>query len=404
MRLSGAVRSYDIPLNGSANWTIRESMQLAILHPQQAYRFVQQAPDVEVGDALVAARDGTKLVSIHGDEATVFYFGVRAAPPVRFKSTMPAAPDDGVAEAIMKKSVCAFVCAPLTNPLNGKTVGPDREHVRAVVRVAGWKEKDAEFWVEEDYLPIQGGDVVADLHTWTERQAHAIGELGKSEWFAVIDKLDAGTPPPVRTEAPMLDRELTLSVNAWHGADRVEEVTPASQLPPPKRLTPTPASPPTAPPTTAPPPVPAISETPPPQKPPPVSNEQKPAVTLEMATPTIRRFIVAHFEKFNRGDWQSYVNDFSEPFEFYANGKWSRAKMRGSLPFIQPPGREVQKVVSDILLTPRGAGIFEARFEVERKTYEGARQASRDMSEQVLTVAVAADGARITNVQPGRGM
>ncbi len=112
----------------------------------------------------------------------------------------------GLRAGVNVNRLCAFICAPLINPLNGKTVGPDRTRVRAIARVRSWKETSAKLWIEEDYESAQSGDVVADLHTWKAQRPETVGSLEKDEWFAVIDTIDSGRPLPSRNIANLLER------------------------------------------------------------------------------------------------------------------------------------------------------------------------------------------------------
>ena len=200
------IRRYTVPVNTAAEWSFDESLQLGFAQSKKAYVRTLPAADVNIGDVIIATTDGTKFVRIREHQATVFYLGLRNEPRTHFKMAMPGPPEPTLADSLAKKGVCAFVCAPMINPLNDVTVGPDREHVKALARVSAWNDKEAEFWIEEDYLTVLPGDVVADLHTWEQRRPLPAGELGKNEWFGVIDKLDESSPPS-RGDAPALERQ-----------------------------------------------------------------------------------------------------------------------------------------------------------------------------------------------------
>ena len=205
MSAQPVVSHYVVPANTSAKWTITESLNLAFLNPKIAYRAVQPGVDFTLGDLLIMPLNGTKFIHVRDGRAAIYYFGLTDAPAGHFKVGMPSPPEPPLADALSKKGVCAFVCAPVVNPLNGKTVGPNRDQVKAIARFESWKGKDAELWIQEYYLPISPGDVVADLHTWEGRLPRAAGDLGKNEWFTVIDKLDNARAPKCE-DAPTLDR------------------------------------------------------------------------------------------------------------------------------------------------------------------------------------------------------
>ena len=124
--------------------------------------------DVNVDDRVFGTADGTKIIRIRNGQAAVFYLSLRKAPPLTFSLKMPGPPDDARVVNLEKKSLCVFICAPLINPLNGKAVGPDRSHVKAIARILSWKDTRAELWIAEEYSRILLGDIASDLHVWNE--------------------------------------------------------------------------------------------------------------------------------------------------------------------------------------------------------------------------------------------
>ncbi len=124
---------------------------------------------------------------------------------------MPSPPDPALTEALSGKTVCAFICEPTVNPLNGKTVGPNRERIRALVRIAKWKDNEAEAWITEEYMPVREGDVIADLHTWNNHRIQPIPGTGTKDWFSVINRLDRKATPPISDVQP-LDRKFSVNV------------------------------------------------------------------------------------------------------------------------------------------------------------------------------------------------
>ena len=359
MCLQGFVRSFEVPANSSADWTQNETLQLAFQNPQKSSLFVLPPADVRVGDLLVPTDDGSRLVRIRDQQAVVFSFGVRAGQPSCLKIVMPAAPETSLSDALAKKSVCAFICAPLINPLNGKTVGPDREKVKALARVARWEGKDAEFWIEEDYLGVHPGDVIADLHTWEKRRTRAAGALGGGEWFAVIGKMDAETSPPSRTDAPTLGRELSIPFDVRHGAYKVEKIVFADS----NKAQPTPLVA-----AATPQPAPVIAPT-------PVIRQEPPKAPAQDApTAIVRRFILAHYEKLSRGDMEGYANDYSDPTDYADRGMvkrsrilWTYLRMQGQYTGIK------QTVTSNIAVTPHSSTSFEARCDSKYSQWKDGR-------------------------------
>jgi hypothetical protein len=90
--------------------------------------------------------------------------------------------------------VSVFICAPMINPLNGKTVGPQRDHVKARAQLMPWGGKTAEIWVTDAYRDIDVGDVVADPHIWNKDAPEVVTTPLPADWFAVIGQQDSAEP------------------------------------------------------------------------------------------------------------------------------------------------------------------------------------------------------------------
>lgn len=386
MRVEAAVRRYDVPLNPSADWPVQESLQVAFVHSQKASRFVLPPVDVNFGDYLAAANDGSKLIRIRDNNAVVFFFSLRAEPTTRFKITIPTAPDASLTAALAKNNVAAFICSPAVNPLNGKTVAPDRDQVKAIARIASWQDKEAEFWVDENYLSLKPGDVVADLHIWNERTPHAVGELGKSEWFAVIEKFDTTPAPPARSEATALDRIVTLAVDSRSGADHLERGAATRSS---KQQQPVPTSPPAE-----------------PQRPTEVTAPQEAPVAPKLTKPQevkppqdtpetiVRRFIAAHCEKANRYDAAGYANDFSDPVDYYSRGMESRASILRDVLNAQASNSRLVDTVKSITITQLSPTKFDARCTIHHASFKNG-QPTGVVSVTNLTVELTPAGPKI---------
>lgn len=79
MAYSPAIFSYEVPI-AEEPWQTRERVHLSVVSPDKAYCAAQPLIPLELGDAVVAASDGTKAVRIHNNVASAFYFGTQPAP------------------------------------------------------------------------------------------------------------------------------------------------------------------------------------------------------------------------------------------------------------------------------------------------------------------------------------
>jgi hypothetical protein len=82
----------------------------------------------------------------------------------------------------------------MINPLNGKTVGPQRDRVKARAQLMSWGGKNAEIWVTDAYRDIDVGDVVADPHVGDKDAPGVVTNPLPANWFAVIDQQDSAEP------------------------------------------------------------------------------------------------------------------------------------------------------------------------------------------------------------------
>jgi len=230
---------------------------------------------------------------------------------------MPSDPDESLADAVAGRKVCAFICAPIVNPLNGKTVGPDRSRVKALARVTNWKGEGAEFWIQEEYLAVERGDVIADLHEWAEGKPKGAGKLGSGDWFSVIGSLDAAASPPARSEAPDLERGVTLVFSESLGASRLERIS----YEPPRVIQPKPE--------------PKISA--------PVPNPSKALPHIEQEA--LNKFVISHHAKSTRGDVDGMAADYAEQVAYMNHGTVSREFIRKDEASYHSPGTRILETV-----------------------------------------------------------
>lgn len=149
------------------NWTMRQVLTLRDAKHAAALQF--ESLEVETNDRWIGVSDGSKILRIRGGEVRVFYLGTKPVPPLRWNLTMPHGIDGlkesaRASEALARKELVLFLYAPLINPLNNRTVGPDRQQPKAVFRISRWEGVTAEVWGSQwisDYTP---GDVFADLN------------------------------------------------------------------------------------------------------------------------------------------------------------------------------------------------------------------------------------------------
>lgn len=370
MQMQPTLRHYALPANSAGAWSVDQSLQLVLAHPASAYRVAQRRADIRVGDSVLGTRDGSRVVRIRDGSAMIFYFGLRPAPPNTIRLQMPAAPEPALADTLAKRNLCAFVCAPLINPLNGRTIGPDREQIKALVRFSSWKEQDAELWIEEEGMTIQPGDVVADLHTWEAHRPRAAGQPDLTEWFAVIGQIET-QPAPQRSEAPALERQVVMALNPTRGADRVERIEPRNydRPAPPPRQTPVTA--------------------------PPAAPPFEPGVTQNVHQ-ALAAFIARHHAKSSRADVNGLLADYAPSVDFFTNGIVDREFIRADkLQYHAPGTRVTETITTPPTFNPGPNHTFAASYSIFFHRIRPDGHWSKGYSDVELQIEITPTGPRI---------
>lgn len=392
MALRSLVHDYDVPPK-TQPWITNEILQFALVHPLKSYVRIFPNINARVGDSFVAAPDGTKVVRVRNQQAEVFYFDTRMPPALACRVTMPNAPETSLSDLLAKKMLCVFFCAPLVNPLNGKTVGPDRDRVKALGRIAKWSEKNADVWIDEEYFPVQSGDVIADLHTWDERNPKGAGELARSEWWTAIETVSPSSAIPTRKETPLVERGFYVTVNSTRGADHLDSIDTARL----RRQSPTQVAPVILP--VTPPPPPVIPQPMPVIAPrPAVQPEPKPIPPRDNPATIVRRFMAAHFDRDSRGDSQGYANDFSDPVDYYTRGMTARAVIFQQAQNAQAEYTKITATVKSMNVTQLSPTTFEASCVVEHVNVKNGAQ-SGGTSTTSSTVTLTPDGPKIIKIR-----
>lgn len=245
-------------------------------------------------DRVLLSPDRAKLVLVQNDLLTVLYLGVTAKPPLAYSLDMHRKPDEceeakAVAKAMETHDLAALVYAPMINPLNGKVVGPDRGRIKAHLRFTKWDGEKASAWVRALFLPVETGDIVADLHLYAERDGKLLAVRKKEPWWTVIDAGSADPAGGVPTNEDLA---------------KLREAAETKNRKPPALLEPLPL------------PQPIVVPT-------PASKEQQPDAPAANAK-AIRDFVIAHHRKASGGDIAGMVADYAERVDHFNNGVVNR--------------------------------------------------------------------------------
>lgn len=130
-------------------------------------------------------------ILIYEDNSCVDYALIsRTAPPMVFhvEGVSVKVFQEGYGHTVtefIKRRVPFFgdIFTPLTNPLNGKQVGPDGKHFKAQVRIIAWSDNEVVVRPVMEFEPVGDGDIVANIasaqvYEWSNSQSAAPGVWG----------------------------------------------------------------------------------------------------------------------------------------------------------------------------------------------------------------------------------
>lgn len=335
------------------NWP--HELQRTVALRDEKYGTMRIFPDLVSADSserIVGVNDGSKLIRFRGEQAEAVYFDTRPVPPLRWRIAMPHGPaqlpDAEARQALDSGLLSLMLYAPLINPLTGQTVGPDREQVKAVLRVLDWKDQQAEVWVVFDAHPFAPGDVLADLHVPVGKNTRLLSLETKHRWWTLAPEPPADAADPLKL--PLI-AELEKRARAAQEKPS-ENAKPAAPTDPQQPSQPTVKVEVPQPPTEParddkPPPSPATiksanasSAIPPAESPfsrvrADLIPERGSKTAIDTApltlTPTeqvevaLSHFIVEHHRKASAGDVQGMAADYAEPSTFFGTPRTTRA-------------------------------------------------------------------------------
>jgi len=401
--LNSIVLPYDLKQRDAS---VAGAPQVTVRDTQHDYRRFFPI-ETQLGDRFAAATDGSKLIRIRNDQIVVSYVTLRPKPVVMLRLDMSLKPDDHsdknkVTSALAAGDLCAFVYAPLVNPLNDKVIGPDRDHIKAVLRFESWTDRTASTWIVEEHQPVSSTDVVADLHTWKNSRPELVLEPERRWWTKVSIQRDSQREPadaPVATVTRPLQRDLQMQFVAEQGVLRLRNIDEAPAREPASASaspTPTPlgnfasrAD------VTQSAPVPAIQST----------ESSRVLDPDEPAFQMISTFIEGHHQKANRGDLSALINDYADQVLFFNKGTVDRAyiyknESMSRAGFI----RMAESIIYPITVQQYGGNQYNAGYSIAWEAVKKDGRRSNGTSTVNLTIAGTAHGLKIishTNTPEG---
>jgi len=262
-------------------------------------------PEVEIrtNDRFLFHEDASKLVRWRDGSIEVFYFGLKSAEEpaghILLPDHLPDSSLEKFREDLSQGEVCAFICAPRTNPLTGQVIGPDRERVKALAILGNPSGgRKVPVWVAEMYQPLVAASILGDFHRWNDGQAELIAVPFKERWWTELllsdsaaqgpNEFDGREPPARARSSQFLDSD---GHTVWKGLRYPSEVPDRK----PKRQAETEST---------------------------GNGRSFSLVNIPVYHPRdtgsstiqdeIRSFIRNHYDKMSRMDFDSYLDDYTE--------------------------------------------------------------------------------------------
>ena len=311
-------------------------------------------PDIRKAQVMFTP-DGTKVVILHPQESAVLYLGLREAPKTVLRLDMRHKPEDfpqseAIKNAISEKRLCAFIYAPLINPLNNAVIGANTSSLHALVRFQSWNANTAEVWIQDEFRPVEKADVVSIFHTWDKRQFVPLNEGAAADWWTPVgtDGDTALTAIPATASAPAVEFGPAVESEARASGlivqDERKAMADKSDLPKPQnQVEPTTFTPPPSPP--------AVNPAPQPGR---------------FSDKDVVNFINFHHQKSSNRDITGLMNDYADWVQHYNDGIVERAYVRAEEEKYHAPGYAVfERVRGQIRQTTLAADRIRVEYPLQ---------------------------------------
>ena len=369
---------------GKPTFIVEGQPRIVVSDSARAARVHLSHPDIRKAQVMFTP-DGTKAVILHPQESAVLYFGLREAPKTVLRLNMRQKPEDfpqheAIKKAISEKRLCAFIYAPLINPLNNAVIGADTSSLRALVRFQSWNGTTAEAWIQDEFLPVEKDDVVSIFHTWEKRSFIPFNEGAAADWWTHVGNEGdtALTGIPAAASAPAVEFGLPVIPQPIANGVVISEIHRVSignhelakignQSEPPKFTLPPPAKAPNA--------APQLSR---------------------FSEKDVVNFINFHHQKSSNRDIVGLMNDYADRVEHYAAGVVDRAFVQTQEEKYHAPGYTIfERVSGQIRQTTLAPDKIRVEYPLQFVRISPDGSWTKGVSDVTLEIQAAMGGLRI---------
>lgn len=344
-------------------WRLGGDTVCALTHPLSDVAMALSSLSVKEGMRMLCVPDGSKIIRISDGRADVTYMKIVQSPEYHLEVAMPIAfekvKDEIIKLKVELKKLCAFIYAPLENPLTQETVGPNYSQIKAVVRILEWKGKKAIFVITTFDRPVSSTDVIASLHSW---------DAGSMDLCKVPDLTDWWEHPvPIRRELPTSELEYIESPALLSLAVQGSSLGVVKASERPRRTKPKAQTVPTE------------------------------APVVQMTDSDVKAFLTAHHALASKGDVAGMVSNYDSTVDFLDKGRIlpSAILAEESAHRVKWP-KGMEKIISEIVLTKISDG-WNAGYSIEFSNENAAGESHRGKVDLTMVLSVQDGKLRITS-------
>lgn len=347
-------------------WHFRGDTFCALSHPDLPVSYSFKWLPVVEGMSVLCAPDASKIIRIHDGRAEVTFMKVTSSPDCQLEVSMPVSFDDikdeTLKQQVVSHELCAFVFAPLVNPLSHQTVGPDYDRLKGVVRLLEWKERKAVFFVTTFDQDFALNDVISTLHTWDNGNMELWSGSDQRDWWSLTKVLPGkflDSLPIMPGLAPLATPSL-LTLEA-KGTSLV-----------------------------------AIKQSARPKTPKPRTPSSTP-VLPQFTEAELKTFLMMHHIKASKGDVAGMVADYADEVDFLDKGHVQRSTIQAEeMAQRQKWPKGTETIPGNFVLAKEG-DIWVAKYTIEFSNENSTGDWNRGRADLSMTIQTRPEGFRITS-------
>ena len=352
------------PGQSKRNWSIKGGHTLTMVHPALPVAMQLNCGDLREDSRITSSPDGSTIAISSNETITVYFMRETLRPVTQIEVEMPfatkAIKDPVWADRITTGMFCVYICAPLNNPLNGKTVGPDYAKVKGLAQILDWEGMTARFVVQTHHSQIELGDIVAVPHSWEAGSMLTWTDDFQGNWWSPVTPVPGDWPDKLASiESPQV-----MGLLSEPTTFRVIPIDDDAQAHKGKR-----------------------------QKPQPSPKEDLSVSPDDTTEVDVVTFIGLHHSKASQGDLQGVMAHYDEMVDFLDQGRIPKNRiLETEMAHRQKWPKATERVISDMISRRFVAG-WVTKYTIE--FYNEGTHGNWQRGKADITLTLRPDGGRL---------